>query len=816
MATTEQEHRASEEAHSTAARPSGRVAQKAARWRLTGFGPASEEPYRRRVTDWFWLFFDGAVLALLVVHSEFPSAFEKDLFHAFNDLPDAWSGVFHVIRTVGTVWALALAVAAALIGRRRRLARDLVIAGVGAWVIAHGLGAWVAGDGLSSSFKAVTRVSGVTPHFPNERIALVVAVVATAAPYVTRPTRRVGMLLVVAMATSAMYLGVGLPNDILGGIFLGLGVAAAVHLIFGSPGGRPTADQVTAALAELGVDATDIGLSRKQPSGSTRMFGKDGEGPLSIRVIGRDEADAQFFAKAYRFVAYKDSGPMLYLTRLQQVEHEAYATLLARDAGVNTNEVVVAGQAGPKAAILVERPIVGAFLAEAHKDDITDVVLVDAWRQLALLHNHAHVAHGGLDGQHVLVEIRAAAFVGFANSASRTDRRMSGDVADLLVSTSLRVGEERAVAAAVNGIGADALARALPYMQPAALSRSVRAAEGRRKLKSRLDKLRTLSAQAAGVEPPQLQELHRVSSTNLMMAVGTFIGISALLSQVGSPEELWNTIKDANWSYAVVAFILSMATNVPYAISLMGTVPMKLPLGPTTELQVSMSFANLAIPAVGGMASQVRFLQKQGVDLASAVASGGLLSTVANVVFAFALMFVAVAASPDSFKFGDIPTEGIVRLLFLVVLILGVVVIAVRGIPRLRKAVMPSVTRAWGTISAALRAPRQLFFLVAGSVGTNVVYGFCLLACLKAFDTTLSFWTLLALSIFFGQVAALIPIPGGGTAVSSVGISGALTGFGVPTEAAVAAVLLNQVVVSYLPAIPGWLATNDLLHRDYL
>jgi len=243
---------------------------------------------------------------------------------------------------------------------------------------------------------------------------------------------------------------------------------------------------------------------------------------------------------------------------------------------------------------------------------------------------------------------------------------------------------------------------------------------------------------------------------------------------------------------------------------------MKLPLGPTTELQVSMSFANLAIPAVGGMASQVRFLQKQGVDLASAVASGGLLSTVAGVVVSIALMFVAVAASPDQFKFGDVPTEGLVRLLLLAVLVIGVAVIAIRGVPRLRKAVMPSVTRAWATISAALRSPRQVFFLVAGTVGTSVLYGFCLLACLKAFDATLSFWTLLALSIFFGQVAALIPIPGGGTAVSSVGISGALTGFGIHTEAAVAAVLLNQVVVSYLPAIPGWLATNDLLHRDYL
>src|SRR5437764_8988022 len=199
------------------------------------------------------------------------------------------------------------------------------------------------------------------------------------------------------------------------------------------------------------------------------------------------------------------------------------------------------------------------------------------------------------------------------------------------------------------------------------------------------------------------------------MAVGTLIGIGALLSQVGSPEELYNTIKNAQWGWAFVALVISLATNVPYAISLMGTVRMKLPLVQTTELQVSMSFANLAIPAVGGMASQVRFLQKQGVDLASAVASGGLLSTVASVILSLSLMFVAVAASPDSFKLGDVPAEGIVRLLFLVVLVLGVVVIAVRGVPRLRKAVMPSVTRAWGTISAALRSPRQLSFLVVGS-----------------------------------------------------------------------------------------------------
>ena len=53
-----------------------------------------------------------------------------------------------------------------------------------------------------------------------------------------------------------------------------------------------------------------------------------------------------------------------------------------------------------------------------------------------------------------------------------------------------------------------------------------------------------------------------------------------------------------------------------------------------------------------------------------------------------------------------------------------------------------------------------------------------------------------------------MPIPGGGTAVSSVGMSGALTAVGIPTEVAVAAVLANQLVANFIPAVPGWFATK--------
>jgi undecaprenyl-diphosphatase len=131
--------------------------------------------------------------------------------------------------------------------------------------------------------------------------------------------------------------------------------------------------------------------------------------------------------------------------------------------------------------------------------------------------------------------------------------------------------------------------------------------------------------------------------------------------------------------------------------------------------------------------------------------------------------------------------------------------------------VVPPVKQAATTVWDALRSPRRVALLVGGNVIAALLYGACLLSCLRAFGAPeVSFWTLLAMNIGIGTIASLVPVPGGGTAVSSVGLSGALVALGVSEQVAVAAVLTNQIVVSYLPAIPGWLATRHLVRRDYL
>src|SRR4029078_11876878 len=137
--------------------------------------------------------------------------------------------------------------------------------------------------------------------------------------------------------------------------------------------------------------------------------------------------------------------------------------------------------------------------------------------------------------------------------------------------------------------------------------------------------------------------------------------VSALLNQGGAPQTFWDTIKNADWAWLAVALFISFLTNFATAISLVGGLPMPLPLVRTAELQLSMSFSNLAVPAVGGMAAQVRFLQKQGIDLASAVASGGLLINGGNIVAQVILLLFAIALSPTSIKTGKIPTDSIVE-----------------------------------------------------------------------------------------------------------------------------------------------------------
>ena len=428
------------------------------------------------------------------------------------------------------------------------------------------------------------------------------------------------------------------------------------------------------------------------------------------------------------------------------------------------------------------------------------------------------VSHGALDADHLVVDGAVVTVVGWSRAATGADERAAAhDLAQLLVATTAIVGVDRAVAAAGRAVDPETLRGVLPLLQPAALSDATRdALDHAGDVGDTLEQLREHAAEAAGTDVPELRRLSRIRGRQLLMAVSALLAIVFLFSRIGDPSEFWDTIKDASWGYVVLSFFLGLATDVAFAVALLGTVPVRIPLWSMIELQSSLSFANLAVPVAADAAMQVRFLQKNGLTLSESVATGGVLSTISEIIIQVTLFGVALWLAPDSIEFGKVDTTQIVVVVLGVIFLIGVAAAVIFSVRRLRRAVIPPVAKAARSMWHTVRSPSRLAFMFGGNIAAQCLYAASLLACLHAFGASLNFFTLLAANIGISLIASLVPLPGGGNAVSAIGLSGIMVALGVPTAAATAAVVAHQLAVSYLPAIPGWFASNDLVRKGLL
>jgi uncharacterized membrane protein YbhN (UPF0104 family) len=261
----------------------------------------------------------------------------------------------------------------------------------------------------------------------------------------------------------------------------------------------------------------------------------------------------------------------------------------------------------------------------------------------------------------------------------------------------------------------------------------------------------------------------------------------------------------------VAALGLSLATNISYAVALKGTVARPIPLWPATEVQLAMCFSNVIIPVVGGFGLQVRFLQEEGADLPTAVAAGGLLSSVATVLTQLPMFLLGLWLSPRAVTIGGISTERLLGMAGLALVGAAVVAALLALVPRLRSLAHTFVRGATDTFLTALRSPRQLALLVGGNAATGLLYALSLWMCLYAFGVHPPFLTVMAINMGVSFAGALIPLPGGGSSTRAVGLTALIAGLGVHAQVAVAATLAYQLVGTYVPAALGWPATRDLL-----
>jgi glycosyltransferase 2 family protein len=761
---------------------------------------------------------DGVVLAAGAIVTGLAAVIASSAAGQDADVAEALTTVLgwaEAVWRVAFVSALALAllvVADVLLRRRWLLARDLIAA----LLLLVGLGV-VLGRVVESDWFPLEAHLLSQWGFPELRLAAATAVLAVAGPELVQPVRRLATWLVPLAALGTVALDAALPSGALGGLALGLGAASLVRLAFGTAAAVPPAEQVRNALATLGVNVTELKIAERQRVGAAEFVGHDTDGPLKVRVLGRDAQDTQRLARRWRLLAYRDPPQSAPVGRLEQVEHEALATLMAAQAGVRVPEVVAVGLGPDGDAMLVTREPNVASLELSNPDQVSDETLEALWRQVALLHA-ADISHGRLNASNVLVDDDGPMLVNLsAATLGAPQSTLDIDLAELLVACTVLVGPERTLGRAVAAGWSEPVARVLPYLQRAALTPHLR--DLARTHEVGLKSLRAAAAEAAGKEkPPEIAPLRRVRAKDLLLTAAVMFAAYVLITKLADIG--FGTIADelgkADLAWVVVALILAQSTFIGSGVSVRGAVAAPLPLLPCVLLQSAMKFVNLTVPSSAGrIGMNLRFLQRMGISRAQAVAAG-VVDDVSETMVQVALLLLTVPvvrANVDTSQFqGTGPDTRLVALIAVAVVVSVVVVLAV---PKLHAKIVPGVRSAFSSLWTVARIRRKRLELFGGNIGSELLYALALGATCLAYGVDLNLAQLVFVNTAASVLSSLIPVPGG-IGAAEAALSAGLITMGVDESTAFAVAITQRLCTFYLPPIWGYVSLQWLSRKGYV
>jgi uncharacterized protein (TIRG00374 family) len=259
---------------------------------------------------------------------------------------------------------------------------------------------------------------------------------------------------------------------------------------------------------------------------------------------------------------------------------------------------------------------------------------------------------------------------------------------------------------------------------------------------------------------------------------------------------------------------------VAQAWVVIGAVPGQLPFGRCLALETADEFVALVGGNVAVFAVRVRFFQRQGYDAGTALSSGAIAST-ASWVAQGLLFIVSVFFAAGSFHApqGSGNRQAAVWIVITVVVAAGVAAMLLTVVPRLRRLastrVRPHLVQIWTDVKTIATEPRKIFYVLAGSVLSQLVIALALGASLHAVGEHVSLATLFVVITAAGLIGGAVPVPGGAGVVEA-GLIAGLTSAGVPQSQAVAAVFIQRLFAAYLPPIWGWFTLAWMRRREYV
>lgn len=594
------------------------------------------------------------------------------------------------------------------------------------------------------------------------------------------------------------------PANIAAALAIAAASALLVQLALGVPNTRPRAQTVGEILQRLGHRPVSVerfggfrGFAgfRVQLAGGRQLF---------VKIVSRDSWAALLPVRMYRAVRFRDVGQDRPFRSLRSVvEHEALCSLKAFSDGVPTTRLAEIAEFPPDSMLMAfdGRPL--QSLRDLPPERRTPQLVASVWSVVAAL-QESHTVHRRLNADALLVDEAGAVVLVEFSSASLgvVGPALSTDVAEVLAATAPLLGAEQAVEYAIAGVGPVAVAAALPRLQPLALTAPTRAAV---KAAGCLDELRDEVQRATGADAVPIAELERIKMRTVVTIGMSAVALWAIFPQLVGMSSVWGQLRAANWWWAAAAVALSAGTYVAATISFDGSVPERLPVGPTFGVQLATTFVGVAAPG-GGLALSVRYLQKQGIDTPTAI---GALSVDriagAMVHVTLTALFLALAGTSglQTFELPSWTTVGLIVGVLLVLLVIALIIPWSRAIVRTK--LLPATRRSFANVGEIARMPGKIIELFGGSLSITMGYILALEVSVAAFGTGPAFTSIALVYLVATAISNMAPTPGGLGAVEATLVAG-LTSAGMPSTTAVAAVIMFRLATFWLPLLPGWVA----------
>ena len=332
-----------------------------------------------------------------------------------------------------------------------------------------------------------------------------------------------------------------------------------------------------------------------------------------------------------------------------------------------------------------------------------------------------------------------------------------------------------------------------------------------------LTRTRSQAADASGQATQKLARVERVRPRTLLTIAALSGAFYYLLPQLAKVAGGWRALGSAHWAWVLVAIAFSALTYLASAIGLLGGVSVRVPFWPTVLCQGASSFVNRVSPSnVGGMALNVRFLQKSGVEPSAGVAAVGVNALAGALVHAalLAIFFAWAGRSPGrAFKLPSSST--LLVILGVAAAVIGIVIATRQGRRFAARKLLPPLRSSLASLGRIARNPVRLTLLFGGSALVTLAYVGGLVASVRAFGGGASIAQIGAVYMISAAIAAASPTPGGVGAFEAV-LTAGLTGIGISSAAAVSAVITYRLTTYWLPAVPGWFSFRLLQRMGYV